>query len=1021
MNSLRLCTFVQCIWFFVCFNTYLLFAQAPAQQSTPPASIVGTVLDGESRAPMSGARVVLLKGDAPLKADAITSSAIAAGAVTDKRGAFTVRVPAFGTYTVLVTSIAYTPYRKVLTISKAETINLGTIQLAAGAVKTDEVEVTERAIRVEVRGDTTEFTANQFKTEKNAAAEDLVRKMPGIEVDAQGTVKAQGENVTRVLVDGKPFFGSDPRNALKNLPAEIIDRVQVIDQMSEQAQFTRFDDGDRTKTLNIVTKPDKRAGQFGKLYAGYGSSTALFESRYTVGGNVNFFNGDRRISVIALSNNINQQNFSIQDILGLFGNNNTSGMGAIMRIVGGGGGFGGGRGGGGFGGSSVSNFLVPQTDGISASHGLGVNYSDTWDKKVDVTASYFINYTDNVSLQNAARSTFITGNTSQLTQQNLDARTRNLNHNFNARFDYTIDSSNSLLFTPQFTMQNSSRSRSAASQTSLENLPLNSSLTDNVTQNFGYNFTSELLYRYKFELEGRTLSASVRPRVNRGVGDANNTAVNTFFSMMLGTRVDSLLQDAPSLDNGVTVGGNLAYTEPLTSQLSLQASYNVNWTKSESDRRVFDFNRTTSEYDRLNINLSNVAASDYTTHRPGVTLRYNLSTGTTLSVGADYQYAHLAVNQSYPQSFAFGRSFNDVLPSATFTMRIGSFRPPGGGFGGGGPMMFMMGGGRPPMGGASPFAGATGPVGNLRVNYRTSTNQPSIRQLQNVLDNSNPLNLYIGNPQLAQEYTHSLNVAYTTFDISSGTSLFGFFGVNVTQNRIANSTLISTRDTSLLGVLGDGALLLGRGAQLTRPVNVDGYWNARGFGGHSFPIEPWTGFKMNASITGGVNYTRDITLINGATNFGDNLSLAPAFNISSNISENLDFSINARTAYTIVRNSIQSANDNNFFVHSLFARVNWIFGDGFLVSADFNYIANVGLKGGFNQSIPLLNAGIGKRFMNNDAELRLSVFDALNLNNSINRNVTAAFIEDTQTNVLQRYLLLTFTYNLRAFASSSGS
>ena len=285
------------VFIILCLTTYsIAFSQSGN-------TVRGVIVDSTSKVAIAGVRAQLLKQ---------SDDSFVSGAISDRSGIFLLKNIPSGQYTLLVQSIGYAKYNKNLNISSNnDTVKIGTIRLGTLGYLTDEVEVTAIANRVELKGDTTEFSANSFKTDKNATAEDLVRKLPGMEVDASGTVKSQGEQVRRVLVDGKPFFGTDPSAALKNLPAEVIDKVQSFDAMSDQSAFTKFDDGDRTKTLNIVMKADKKNGQFGKLYAGYGN-----QERYTAGGNVNLFNGDRRISVIAMSNNINQQNFSIQDILG---------------------------------------------------------------------------------------------------------------------------------------------------------------------------------------------------------------------------------------------------------------------------------------------------------------------------------------------------------------------------------------------------------------------------------------------------------------------------------------------------------------------------------------------------------------------------------------------------------------------------------------------------------------------------------------------------------------------------------
>lgn len=962
--------------------TLLLPHGVSAQSGTSPDGTIfvsSNVVDSETRSAVTGARVQLLRKD----------SSIITGTIADKNGFFTLRGVPAGEHTLLLQSVGFAPkYSKVTVpaalIGKMDTLRLPPQRMTSNAVKTGEVEVSTTALRAEVRGDTTEFNAKAFKSDKNAAAEDVIRKMPGVEVDANGTVKTQGENVRRVLVDGKPFFGDDPTAALRNLPAEIIDRVQVIDQMSDQASFTRFDDGDRTKTLNIITNPNKRNGQFGKVYAGYGSNTDAFESRYTAGGNINFFNGDRRISLLGMSNNINQQNFAIQDILGLLGggNNNMARMmgspaaAAAMRSGGGAQMF---RGGGGGGSGSPGDFLVPQSDGITQSHGLGLNYSDSWGKNVTATGSYFVNLTDNAAQQSLQRQYFLAGVPPQTSTQATQSGTQNMNHRVNMRIEATLDSSNSLVFTPRLTLQTNNRLTYTDRATFIETLGskslLNTTDADNTSKNFGYSLGGDILWRHKFPLEGRTLSINISPSYNRNQGSQVNNSTNGNISFLSPSELlfTTVRQETPIFGNTISLGGNVSYTEPLGDKGSLQASYNLNWSNSESDRSVFDFNTSTSEYSTRNVLLSNKFTSSYMTHRPGVSYRYAFATGANFSVGVDYQAAFLGVAQQYPSEFNASNSFMNVLPSANFTMRFGR-------------------------------------TGNFRFNYRTSTNAPSISQLQTVLNNSDPLRLSIGNSDLKQEYTHSFSANYGMFDIATANSMFFAIGVNFTDSKIVNSTTIATRDTLILP-----EVRLGAGGQLTRPKNENGYWNARAFGTYSFPWEVWQGAKLNINLGAGFTYTRDISLINDQRNDVDNYSITPSLTLSSNISENLDFTVSGRSAMTIARNSLQSSLDNTFFVHNIYARLNWIFWEGFLLTSDFTYISNNGLASGFNQSIPLLSVGLGKRFMEDKLEIKLSVFDVLNQNTAISQSVTGSYIETSQTAVLRRYGLLTVTYNLRTF------
>ncbi len=967
----------------------LLFCMGQFIAQAQTIFVSSSVVDSATRSAVTGARVQLLRAD----------SSLITGTVADRNGVFVLKNVPPGQHLISLQSVGFTTKISKISIPEAligkmDTLRLPPFRLASSAVKTGEVEVSTTALRAEVRGDTTEFTAKSFKTDKNAVAEDLIRKMPGVEVDATGTVKAQGENVRRVLVDGKPFFGDDPSAALKNLPSEIIDRVQVIDQMSDQASFTRFDDGDRTKTLNIITNPAKRMGQFGKIYAGYGSNTDEFDSRYTAGGNINFFNGERRISLLGMSNNINQQNFSIQDILGLLGGGGAGGnmmrmMGsaggaAAMRGMAAGGVF---RGGGGMGGAgSPGDFLVPQSDGITASHGLGLNYSDSWGKDVSVTGSYFVNLTNNDAQQGFLRQYFLAdGIPPQTSTQGTVSNTQNMNHRLNMRIEATLDSSNSLIITPRLTLQTNNRATLTDRSTFVGSngtiRTLNTTESDATSQNLGYSLGGEILWRHKFPTEGRTLSINLSPSYNYNIGQQINNSTNGFAAPnQVGNLIfNNINQETPILGNTLGLGGNVSYTEPIHDKGSLQASYNVNLTASASDRQVFDYNRSVGDYTERNNLLSNVFSSQYITHRPGLSYRYAFATGANLSVGVDYQAAFLNVAQQSPNRLDAAASFSNILPNASFNMRFGK-------------------------------------TGNLRLNYRTFTNAPSIRQLQNVLDFSDPLRLYIGNPNLSQEFTHSIFANYGVFDMATANSMFFFVGINITNDKIVNATTIATRDTTVLP-----EVRLPLGGQFTRPTNIaTGVWSGRAFGTYSFPWEIWQGAKLNINLGAGFTYSRDISIINAQNNNVDNYGITPSLTLSSNISENLDFTISGRTAVTIAQNSLQSSLDNTFLVHNLYAKLNWIFWEGFLLSGDFTYISNNGLSSGFNQAIPLLSIGIGKRFLDDKLEVKLSAFDALNQNTSINRSVTSTYIEDLQTAVLRRYVLLTFTYNLRSFGGGGG-
>ncbi len=364
------------------------YSQRPEGQVPQERKFTGKVIDGVTKTPMIGANVLI---------KTVTDSLLR-GTVTGADGSFEIARPRIPQVKFEITFLGYRTITQIH--SMRDPMELGELILLEDTKVLGEVVIQGQIPVGEQRGDTTSFNANAFKTQTNAQAEDLIRKMPGITMQG-GQIQAQGENVQRILVDGREFFGSDPNIALRNLPADAIDRVEVLDQRSDQSRLTGFDDGNYTKTINIILREDRKNGSFGRVYGGYGN-----DDRYSAGGSLNLFKGDQRLSILGLFNNINQQNFSSQDLAGLSAN-----------ASGGRGGFGGG--GGRWGGGGNNNFFVGNSGGIVTTNALGLNYSDKWGKKVNFTGSYFFNNTTNTLRQITNRETVVNEDLRQLYQENL--------------------------------------------------------------------------------------------------------------------------------------------------------------------------------------------------------------------------------------------------------------------------------------------------------------------------------------------------------------------------------------------------------------------------------------------------------------------------------------------------------------------------------------------------------------------------------------------------------------------------
>jgi hypothetical protein len=810
----------------------------------------------------------------------------------------------------------------------------------------------------EQKGDTTSFNANAFKTQTNAQAEDLIRKMPGITMQG-GQIQAQGEQVQKILVDGREFFGSDPNIALRNLPADAIDRVEVLDQRSDQSRLTGFDDGSYTKTINIILRSDRKNGSFGRTYAGYGN-----DDRYAAGGSVNFFKGDQRISVLGLFNNINQQNFSSQDLAGLTANASAgAGRGGMMGGMGGGG-FGGGQ----WGGGGNNNFLVGNSGGIVTTNAMGLNYSDKWGKKVNVTGSYFFNNTANSLRQITNRETVVNANLRQFYEENLINTVKNSNHRANARIEADINEKNSIVLTPSLSFQDNSTfsDRDALTRNSLgDSLSALRSISNATTK--AVNLSNNLTYRYKFDKKGRTLSTEVFTAWSDRDQDSDLLAASREFRRNL---LDTTTQETYSLNEGFNYRVNLTFTEQLSKNAIGTFGYQVGNNATASDQKTFQIDEERKAL--LDTALSNEFDNKFITQRLRSGYAYNKEAW-SVNVNMDYQNARLDNEAFFPVPGTFNRSFNNFLPSANLNYRNRKT-----GF-------------------------------SWRVRYRTSTNEPSVNELQNVVNNQNPLNLRVGNPDLGQSYNHNIFANISKINLEKSRTLFLFVTHSVTSDFIGNSTFLTTKDTLI-----NNEILLRSGGQLSRPINLDGNIRSSFFLTYGAPLKK---LKTQFNINTRVSFNRTPGLINGVSNLNDNTTLSQGLTFNSNISQNVDFSISTTGSYNIVNSSLQQNLDNNFYQQESNMRLYFSSKNGkFFMGNNVAHSLYSGLSEGFNQNFWLWNMEGGFRFAkNNKAELKAVLFDVLNQNNSISRTISDVAVTDVFTNVLTRYGMITFTYILGNF------
>ncbi|MGG9972805.1 outer membrane beta-barrel protein [Ferruginibacter sp. SUN002] len=916
-------------------------------------TLTGKLIDNTDKTPVVGSSIRLKSNN---------DSGVVKTVITDSKGEFTFTGLNPTSYTLTTSNLNYENISQkiVLQASNKQPIVIPVTRLAATL---EAVTVVGKVAPVKQKGDTTEFTASQYKVNPDATAEDLIKKMPGISVDASGNVTTLGDQVKKVTVDGRDFFGDDATAALKNLPAEVIDKIQVFDRLSDQAAFTGFDDGNSVKTINIITKKGMANGQFGRVYAGYGT-----DNRYTAGGNVNLFKGAQRISILGMFNNINQQNFSSEDLLGV---NSSSSSGGGGRGGGGGGNRGGNFGGGG------NNFLVGQTNGISKTNAFGINYSDQWSKKVDVTGSYFFNNSNTGNNQNSNTQYFIKGANDQFYDETNTSSANNFNHRLNLRLNYKIDDKNTLTFTPSISFQKNSsyRTNEGTRYVTATNL-VSTANSSTRSDRSGYNSSNSLLYRHAFAKKGRTISLNLTAGYNDREGDVYLNSNNKYYtggSVYLDTTTN---QFTDQLVNGNNYAANISYTEPIGKKGQLQFSYSPSVTNNKSDQRVFRFDDVTDKYSELDTAYSNKFDNKTISHTTEAGYRVG-DKDNMFNVGVSYRYLELNSDQVFPNVLSVNKNFNNVLPNLMWRKKIS-------------------------------------PKSNIRLFYRANTNTPSINQLQNVIDNSNILFLRAGNPDLKQQVSNTIGGRYTFNNTQKSTSFFANIFVQQADNYIANATYIAAADSLL-----DNGIVLYKGSQLSKPTNLDGYISLRSLLTYSMPL---SFIKSTLNLSGGVSYSKTPGLVNSVSSVSNNYTYNTGVVLASNISQYIDYNLSYNVNFNNTKNSINSALNTNYVSQNARLQVNLLDKKGWFLQNDVSNATYSGLSSGFNQSYWLWNAAVGKKFLKNQAgELKLSVFDLLKQNQSITRTVDPTYIEDVRNQVLQQYFMLTFTYKLKSFGITTST
>jgi hypothetical protein len=891
--------------------------------------------------------------------------------------------------TLIVTSIGYQGLTKRYALpADNKAIELDPIILKSATKQLGVVTIVGVNPVVFKGDDTVQYSVSAYKVRENAPVEDVLKKIPGVDVDKDGNVTAQGKQVTKVRVNGKDFFGGDVQSATKNLPADVIESVQVIDDYGDQANLTGIKTGEPNKILNFTIRKDKNYGYFGQATAGDGKdllpkkdgADIQNDNRYI--GLLNFFKfkGDQQISVVGSVNNTNVNTFT---------------YGAATGGAAGGGGFGGGGGGGGRGNAlrGGSTGSTTNADGVTDAKSIGLNFKDQWGKTLSVYGSY--SYTNKSTFTNST--TLQQNNSLNASNSNQSSIETNntLNHRFNFNLEWKPDTLNYLKVTPTFSyaggdVKSFDNVTSNRLDTATKQFVPNLAYTSNSTSNSSSpNFGISGFYNHKFKNTRRNLNIGFNGSTNK-----NNQFDNPTYDYSAGIPTAPKDQAIFTDSRTNTYGINGSYLEPIGKVSYLELNYAFNHTYTTSDKETDTlYTSNPNQYHKYDL-LSNNYNYTFTTNRFGLNYRiieskYNL----TLGVGGQpskLDGVNLLSNVKTSIS-----TFN-IIPAASFNYNFSRSQA-------------------------------------LRFNYNGSSSQPSFNQLQPVTDFSNALYPVQGNPNLKPQFTNNLSLRYNAFSFQTG-NIF-LLGANYTQtdHYIAQNIINYPSNFTAAALAADPNLKNLRNTNLINYLNTDGFYQV---GANVLYSKPWKDRKYTLIFNTQVAYTNNIGFSQTVDennvmsavdkNIAKTLSLIPQLRFRVNVADIIDAEVFTKLTLSKTDNSLISPTSNqntNIKAYDLgisgknYVWKDWTFSYDYTKTLNYGYAESVNIK---NPNI--LNAYLERRFLKDHrGTLRLAAYDILNENTGFSNVTNGSIVTQSNVNRLGRYALLTFTYRLQKFSGKAPS
>jgi len=863
-------------------------------------------------------------------------------------GSFAINNLNAGKFILVLSYPGYADYAEDFTLDdKAPAHNFGKINLILKSRLLKDVIIKGQVTAIKIKGDTTEFNAKAYVIQPNDKVEDLIRQFPGIQVDKDGKITAQGQTVSKVLLDGEEFFGDDPTLVTKNIRADMVDKVQLYDKKSDQATFTGIDDDKTTKTLNIKLKGGKKAGSFGKAIAAAGTD------KYYQGQLMyNKFQNKEKISVYGIGSNNGTTGLNWDDAQKYGDNNN-------MEMTDDGGMY----------------FSYGGDDLYYNGHGLpkaitgGVHYDNKLDKdKYAVNGNYKIGELT------------IDGNQNTISQNNLpdlviNSKSSQVDHKstfrqkLDAKIEVKLDTTANLKITASGSYKNN-KNNSLSTDTSRrgDNSLLNLTTTSNVSNNDDHRFDASVFYTKKLKKKGRTLSVLI------GGNTDNNEGTSFLKSNLQSFQDDGTPNAAQPTDQHKTsdnksqvLNTNITYTEPIVKGINLVFNYGFNIDHASSDQLAYSRGAGGGDYNVLVDSLSNFFKLNQHSHQVGIILNYNKGK-TVINIGTK------AADVSFDQINLYTgnelkRQFINWFPQASYVYKFSQ-------------------------------------QSSFRANYNGNTQQPSISQIQPVKDNTNPLYVTLGNPNLTPSFYNHFRMSYNSYKVIGGENLYISGDYGFTTNPIVNNT-----STDATGKTTSQYFNLSSKIQ----HSYYGYFNyGRKIGGINIGINSNVSSRTTYNIvTNGVNAVSQL-------NTTKNNSYQGGLSVNKYVENKYDFYVTAGPTYTVNQSSLQTIyNSNSSGFNSrgwagLYLPHNWQIGS----DAEYTYTAKTAALPQFKRT--LWNASISKAFLKEKSfKIMGTVNDILNQNQGFNRYANGGIITEQRYTTIKRYFLLTLSYDFSKMSAGT--